>query len=117
MGSEPGAALYKRLSDHAESISSVADLALEDFRCRYLVVDDIWIPLAESLLIEKFGPVWNSILEGFGNHDPGKGRYNGKMPLWDTVHPGRSWAARLKPNPQTKEGLKRRVVAYLEGLE
>lgn len=89
LDADPGTALYKRLSEHAASVSSAENLSLADFRCRYIVVDDIWIPLAESLMIEKFAPVWNRVLDGFGNHDPGKGRYNGKMPYWDCVHPGR----------------------------
>ena len=67
-------ALFKRLTEHAESIRVTRDLNLADFSCRFLVVEDIWIPLGESLLIAKFSPVWNQIVEGFGNHDPGSGR-------------------------------------------
>jgi len=33
--------------------------------------------------------------DGFGNHDPGSGRYNQKRSVWDQVHPGRSWATRM----------------------
>lgn len=83
-----GTALLKRLTEHSESISAANNLKLQDFYCRFLVVDDIWIPLAESLLIEKFAPVWNRVLDGFGNHNPGKGRHSGKIPFWDCVHPG-----------------------------
>ena len=116
LDADPGTALYKRLSEHAESIRNAVNLDLEDFKCRYIVVDDIWIPLAESLLIEKFAPVWNRVLDGFGNHDPGKGRYNGSRPFWDCVHPGRGWADRLKPCTESREALERRVRAYLEKL-
>lgn len=108
-----GTALLKRLTEHSESISTVDNLKLEDFYCRFLVVDDIWIPLAESLLIEKFAPVWNRVLDGFGNHDPGKGRHSGKMPYWDCVHPGREWAYRLQPCAYTKQELEERVISYL----
>jgi len=83
-----GPALFNRLSEHSESVKAVENLNIDDFKCRFLVVDDIWIPLAESLMIERFAPVWNQVLDGFGNHDPGKGRYSGKMPFWDCVHPG-----------------------------
>ncbi len=117
LGADPGTVLYKRLCEHADSISSAENLELDDFRCRYLVVDDIWIPLAESLLIEKFAPVWNRVLDGFGNHDPGKGRYEGKMPFWDSVHPGRAWAMKMKPPAQTREELVRRVEAYLRHVD
>lgn len=101
LGVATGAVLFGRLSQHAQSIEQVSNLDVSDFFCRYLVVDDIWIPLGESLLIEKFAPVWNSIVEGFGNHDPGKGRYNSQKPLWDMVHPGRPWAERMHENKKS----------------
>lgn len=113
-----GQALYKRLAEHAESIKAASNLEITDFYCRFLVVDDIWIPLAESMLIERFKPVWNRVLDGFGNHDPGKGRYNGMMPQWDCLHPGRAWAERLQPCTNTAEQLSERVERYLhESLE
>ncbi|MBE6950580.1 MAG: Eco29kI family restriction endonuclease [Ruminococcaceae bacterium] len=110
---DPGKALYKRLNEHAKSIQAVENLDLSDFRCRFLSVDDIWIPLAESMLIERFKPVWNRVLDGFGNHDPGKGRHKGKMPLWDCLHPGREWAERLEPCAYSPEELEQRVRDYL----
>jgi hypothetical protein len=112
-GVEHGQALYKRLSEHAESVNAVQNLALSDFYCRFLVVDDIWIPLAESMLIEKFKPIWNRALDGFGNHDPGRGRYNGMKPQWDCLHPGREWAEKLRAGAFTKEQLETRVSEYL----
>jgi len=114
LGTErPSKALFKRLNEHAESIRSTG-LSLGDFSCRYLVVDDIWIPLGESLLIARFGPLWNLLLDGFGNHDPGKGRYNGLMPRWDVLHPGRSWATRCQPRTETPEQIASEVLAWLE---
>lgn len=99
LDAEPGQALFKRLSDHAASIEKATNLKGDDFFCRYLVVDDIWIPLAESLLIEMFQPLWNIEIDGFGNHDPGAGRYNQQKSPWDVLHPGREWAYKLKdPN-------------------
>lgn len=109
----PGTALFKRLSDHAKSVSAATNLELSDFRCRFLSVDDIWIPLTESLLIERFKPVWNRILDGFGNHDPGKGRRAGMMPLWDCLHPGRPWATHLQPCQFSAKELEQRVKDYL----
>lgn len=113
---DPGAALQKRLTEHSESINAVENLEINDFRCRFLVVDDIWIPLAESLLIEKFRPVWNRVLDGFGNHDPGSGRLDGKKPLWDCLHPGREWAKKLQPVAYTRNQLEERVTRYLNEL-
>lgn len=113
---DPGLALQKRLIEHGDSIAAAENLSLDDFYCRFLVVDDIWIPLAESLLIEKFQPVWNRILDGFGNHDPGSGRYNQQKSPWDCLHPGRSWANRLQPCPQTEKQLTDKVVQYLASI-
>jgi hypothetical protein len=46
-----GNVLFRRLKEHAESIRSAQNLDIKDFYCRFLVVDDIWIPLGESLVI------------------------------------------------------------------
>jgi hypothetical protein len=100
-------ALWRRIAEHRDTISEIeqasANLKLDDFSVRYLAVDDIWIPLGESLLISTFNPVWNRLIDGFGNHDPGAGRYNGLRPLWDVVHPGRSWAPKCKERPESVE--------------
>ena len=105
LGLKSGKALYKRLREHAESIDQAANLDLSDFRCRYLIVDDIWIPLGESLLVERFQPVWNKVVDGFGNHTPGSGRYNQQRSLWDVLHPGRFWATKCAENMRTESDI------------
>lgn len=105
--------VYNRLTEHAESIGNVSNIGIKDFHCRFLVVDDIWIPLGESLLIANFAPIWNSIIDGFGNHDPGRGRYEGMCPRWDVLHPGRAWAAECKSRPETPEQIAADVKTYL----
>ena len=108
-----GSVLHKRLGEHAESIRAAKNLDLGDFFCRYIVVDDIWIPLGEGLLIAKFSPIWNTLVDGFGNHDPGKGRYQGMRPRWDVLHPGRTWADKCRPRQETAEQIEREITAYL----
>lgn len=108
--------LYSRLTEHAESIKTAENLSIDDFVCRYLIVDEIWIPLGESLMIGKFAPVWNSIVEGFGNHDPGKGRYQGMMPRWDAVHPGRSWALKCRAREESPKDILRDAQNYLSNI-
>lgn len=105
LDARPGKVLYSRLRQHAKSIENT-NLNLEDFHCRYLVVDDIWIPLGESLLIEMFSPLWNRVLDGFGIHDPGKGRHKQKASSWDILHPGRSWAKKLNTGKSAEAILK-----------
>lgn len=108
-----GPVLFRRLKEHGESISAAQNLRIQDFRCRYLVTDDIWIPLGESLLISRFRPIWNSPLQGFGNHHPGRERLTGMRSKWDTVHPGRPWAwgPQVTPQPETAE----EILASLPG--
>ena len=109
----PGKVLFNRLTQHARSIDEATNLKTDDFHCRFLVVDDIWIPLGESLLIAKFDPLWNKLIDGFGNHDPGKGRHAGLRPRWDVLHPGRSWADRCQTRKETAEQIIREARDYL----
>jgi hypothetical protein len=90
----PGRSLFTRLSQHAESIRQATNLRVQDFRERHLVVDSVFIPLAENLLIEKSHPVWNVVVGGFGNKDVGEARRTGARSAWDELHPGRKSSAR-----------------------
>lgn len=109
-----GNALSLRLEEHAVSIRQARNLDIRDFCCRYLILDDIWIPLAESILIEIFRPIWNTAAGGFGNHDPGSGRYQQRRSRWDVIHPGRPWADRLKPNTKTEEQIIEAIASTLK---
>ncbi|MGE0826397.1 MAG: Eco29kI family restriction endonuclease [Candidatus Binatia bacterium] len=113
LGESPGQVLYRRLCEHAESIRQTKNLLLEHFNCRYLVVDDIWIPLGESLLIATFSPLWNRALDGFGNHDPGSGRSQQRRSHWDELHPGRPWAEKLRPASRTRADIQKSIEAFL----
>ena len=55
------------------------NLDLKDFHCRFMILENAacdMIGTIEAALIRCYTPVWNSSIDGFGNHDPGKGRYN-----------------------------------------
>jgi hypothetical protein len=113
LGAAPGKKLHARLSQHAKSIDQAENLTLNDFYCKYLAVDDIWIPLAESMLIEIFRPLWNTVLDGFGNHPVGGRREAQYRSDWDILHPGRIWAARLPQGPHTVREIRSRIRAHL----
>ncbi|MBI4214225.1 MAG: Eco29kI family restriction endonuclease [Chloroflexi bacterium] len=117
LGLKPNTALFSRLSQHVRSIEAVSNLALPDFACRYLVVDDIWIPLGEALLIERYRPLWNRGIDGFGNHDQGATRRQAKRSAWDTLHPGRPWAGSFQPHGQTVEAILARIAEAFEHPE
>lgn len=108
-----GQALTKRLTEHYVSLQKAVNLNEDDFVCRFLVVDDIWIPLAESMMIEHFKPVWNRCIDGFGNHTPGSGRFQQQRSPWDCLHPGREWAEKCSPNRVSTDEWRARVEEYL----
>jgi hypothetical protein len=118
LDSSPEPKLYNRLREHARSVEAASNLDIEDFRCRYLVVDDIWIPLAERLLIGHYQPLWNGVVDGFGIHDPGgkpggtEGRGGQKKSPWDTLHPGRVFAER-RPDRIEEDVIRQRIDTHL----
>ena len=79
--------LYDRICQHAASIAEVSNLDIKHFRCRFLVLNDAYISLAESVMIRVFRPPWNGM--SFGSKVVGKNRMKGKPSLWDSLHPGR----------------------------
>ena len=79
--------LCERITQHAKSIDEVTNLDVGDFRCRFLVLNDAYIALAESVLIRLFRPAWNGM--SFGRKVVGKNRMSGNVGLWDALHPGR----------------------------
>lgn len=87
------ARLWTRLGNHATSIREVEsggldpEFKLGDFRCRFLMLNDAYITLAESVLIATFRPAWNGM--GFGSKVVGGRRMGGEASLWDSLHPGR----------------------------
>lgn len=91
--------LWSRINQHARSIEVVKNLRLSDFRCRFMICEHVaseMISTVEAALIKWNRPLWNTRLDGFGNHDPGKGRYEQAKSDWDVIHPGRSFADKCK---------------------
>lgn len=111
-----GTALRDRLRQHAASIEQANNLELQDFHYRCLMVDDIWIPLGENMLIETFKPVWNIVIDGFGNKDPGNRRATQYRSSWDVLHPGRTFAEKLASGGITPEAISRKLERYFAGL-
>ncbi len=105
--------LSNRVQQHAATVRHTENLDINDFVTRWLVVDDIWIPLGESAMIRRHRPVWNAVVDGFGNHDPDRGRHQGMRTRWDTLHPGRPWAPNFQPRPETPAHIEQEIVEYL----
>lgn len=73
--------------------------------------------MAEASAISLYRPLWNTLIDGFGNHDPGSGRYNQMRSRWDTLHPRRAWADRLQPNAFSSEQIAQEANAWLAAQE
>jgi Eco29kI restriction endonuclease len=110
-----GRALSERLRQHASGIDEAGNLEIKDFFVRHLVVEDIWIPLGENVLIETFKPLWNRAIDGFGNKDPGRRRSMQYTSPWDVLHPGRKFAEKLGDSGLTVAFLRERVADYFAG--
>lgn len=108
-----GNALYRRLKKHTGSIESSSNLDVADFHVRALVLAYVWVPMAETSAIAMHRPLWNTLVDGFGSHDPGRGRYEGMRSRWDTLHPGRRWAEKLRPNVYTARQIGEEALAWL----
>lgn len=117
-----------RLNEHSKSIGAAekqatetgaVNLKLADFQCRFMILggaESDLIPGVESALIRKFSPLWNSKMSGFGIHAPGKGRYAQARSEWDTIHPGRGFAARLTGEAVPQETIEQKVKAALAAM-
>ncbi len=112
-----GTKLSNRLAEHAKSIRKASStLAIEDFKCRFLVVQSGFQKAAEDYLINFFKPIWNSetkICFGLGKHgDNSETRENKRSP-WDTMHPGRAWADKSSKDQKTREQIKIEINKHL----
>lgn len=108
-----GNKLFNRVMNHRKSIAAANNLDTADFMVRTLAVAPTWIPLAEVVAIRMHKPVWNRVIDGLGNHDPGAGRRKGMRSRWDTLHPGREWADLLASRPEGSGDLVQEVREYL----
>jgi hypothetical protein len=111
-GSEEDATLTQRLREHARSIKQGADLDIKDFKCRFMILkgeESSMITIVEAALIRKYRPLWNTVVDGFGNHDPGSGRYDQAKSEWDVLHPGRAWAEKLRGKSPDLEKIKAKI--------
>lgn len=119
-GATHSTALYRRLKEHSRNISAGEGLDIADFSCRFVIFEkegSDMIGSIEAALIKLNQPLWNSCVDGFGNHDPGKGRYEQARSDWDVIHAGRIWSERLNGIPGDKNNVLARIATHLESLK
>ncbi len=111
--------LNNRIREHGRSLEQGAGINPDDFCCRFVIFEDIeqgLISTVEAALIRIYQPVWNSLIDGFGNHDPGSGRYEQAMSDWDVCHPGRLWAERCKGKHNSRAELVKRIETFMSQI-
>lgn len=111
-----GARLAARLNEHKKNIErAVQTLSIKDFDYRALVVQTGWETGAEDYLIRLFSPIWNSetkLVFGLGKHgDDANTRRNKRSP-WDTLHPGRMWAAKSTEDAKSASIIKAELTKH-----
>jgi len=109
--------LYLRLCDHKHSIEAATNLCLQDFMCRFVILEGAEADLigtVEAALIRVYSPVWNCCIDGFGNHDPGSGRYRQARSDRDVLHKGRAWADKCLGQPLTQEAVEQKVELFFK---
>jgi len=117
-GSTAVGPLYKRLAEHANNINKAENLDASDFRCRFMILGGMesdLISACEAQLIRQLRPLWNTVVDGFGNHTPGEGRFDQARSEWDVLHPGREWAARCRGTPPVLEHIVAKIVRHRGG--
>ena len=100
--------LFSRLREHGRNIEVAEGIEVDEFYCRFVIFEEggsDMISTIEAALIKLNRPLWNSIVDGFGNHTPGAGRFEQAKSDWDVIHPGRAWAEKCKGVARDKESI------------
>lgn len=111
--------LHSRINEHTRNIRIGGGLDAESFACRFVIFEETgsdMISTIEAALIKIFRPLWNTAVDGFGNHTPGAGRFEQARSDWDVIHPGRTWADMCKGIPKTEDLIHNNISAYYNWL-
>jgi hypothetical protein len=112
-----GIKLSGRLNEHAKGIrKAISTLNIDDFECRFLIVQTGFQKSAEDYLINFFKPIWNSeqrICYGLGKHGDSSDTRGNKRSPWDTIHPGREWASASAEDQKPRELILQQIKHHL----
>jgi hypothetical protein len=111
--------LRSRLAEHSKSIEKVSGIELSNFMCRFVILEGSasdMISTIEAALIKLHRPLWNTSMDGFGNHTPGEGRFKQAKSDWDVIHAGRAWAEKCTGVPSNPADVLKNIVLHLDGL-
>jgi hypothetical protein len=109
--------LQNRIKEHTRNILIGQGLDLKDFACRFVIFEaegSDMISTVEATLIKLFRPLWNSAVDGFGNHTPGAGRFDQAKSDWDVIHPGREFAEKCRGVPKDLATVLKNIDAHFK---
>jgi hypothetical protein len=112
--------LCRRMKEHSKNIATVTGLDEQDFFCRFVIFEEAgsdMISTVEAALIKLARPLWNTVVDGFGNHDPGSGRRKQAMSNWDVIHPGRPWAITCTGKAPLSQTVISKIKHHLDNLK
>lgn len=115
-----GSELSNRIREHSRNIAKAENLKLEDFSCRFIIFEATgsdMISTVEAALIKIHKPLWNTVVDGFGNHTPGAGRFAQAKSDWDVIHPGREWAEKCTGRHSEPASVENRIKQYFLELK
>lgn len=87
--------------------------------CRFVIFEGAssdMISTIEATLIKLNLPLWNTAVDGFGNHDPGSGRYEQAKSDWDVIHPGRAWAEKCNGIHAEESAILSRIKSHFKDI-
>lgn len=111
--------LFSRIREHSRSILIGSGIEIENFTCRFMIFEgdaSDMIGSIEAALIKLHRPLWNTAVDGFGNHTPGNGRFEQAKSDWDVIHPGRGWADKCKGLPRDIKTINAKISHHLKSL-
>lgn len=116
---DKGNSLRGRLLHHSKTITAAENLDLKDFACRFMIFSGASVDMiaaVEASLIAEYTPLWNTVIDGFGNNDPGARRMGGVVPKWHILHKGVKWASQMTGQRANVRTIQKSVMDYMMGL-
>jgi len=104
--------LYRRLERWYNILDEVDNLTPEQFTCRYLLLDKLYLPEGKEEVRRQFMPLWNVYLKGHGNNDLGITHGAQERSRFDTVHPGRS-GTRGRSRKETPRQIELKITEHM----
>ena len=106
--------IRERMQAHCCDINAASNLDMADFYCRFLSMEDVLAIQGESLLIARFAPLWNLVVDGFEDCGASHRTHGMVKGRWDALHPGRQHAESLISREESVSRITLEVREYLE---